>query len=87
MDKHWKGAANQKCSHKGATLKEKRWRFEQKNDFFDGRSWFKFNNLGLVPSMTLKICSSGSKGLKVKVRKFWGLTPTFREVAGKKLVE
>ena len=27
-----------------------------------------------------------AKGLKLKVRKFWGLTPTFAEVTGEKLV-
>ena len=27
-----------------------------------------------------------AKGLKLTVRKFWGLTPTFAEVTGQKLV-
>ena len=27
-----------------------------------------------------------AKGLKLKVRKFWGLIPTFIEVTGKKMV-
>ena len=34
--------------------------------------------------MTLKFYTSLAKGLKLKVRKFWKLTPTFVEVAGSK---
>ena len=54
--------------------------------FFEGWSWFKFNNLGLALGKNLKCYTSLSKGLKLKVRKFWGLNPTFVEVTGKKLV-
>ena len=36
--------------------------------------------------MALKFNTSVAKGLKLKVRKFWGLIPTFVEVTGKKLV-
>ena len=60
--------------------------FDQKNRYFDGFSWFKFNNLGLALGANLKFYSSVAKGLKLKVRKFWGLIPTFAEVAEKKLV-
>ena len=34
--------------------------------------------------MTLKFYTSLAKGLKLKVRKFWKLTPTFVEVARSK---
>ena len=36
--------------------------------------------------MTLKFHSSVSKGLKLRVRRFWKLSPTFVKVTGKKLV-
>ena len=54
--------------------------------FFKGWSWFKFNNLGLALGTNLKFYTSVAKGLKLKVRKFWGLIPTFLEVTGEKLV-
>ena len=44
--------------------------FDQKNHFFQGRSWFKFNNLGLVLGIASKFYTSVAKGLKLKVRKF-----------------
>ena len=53
--------------------------------FFEGWSWFKFNNSGLGLGTTLKFSASVAKGLKLKVRKFWGLFPTFVEVTGVKL--
>ena len=34
----------------------------------------------------MKFCTSVAKGLKLKVRKFWGPNPTFVEVTGEKLV-
>ena len=49
-------------------------------------SWFKFNNLGLEPGTNMKFYTSMAKGLKLSVRKFWGLNSTFVEVTGKKLV-
>ena len=55
-------------------------------DFFEGWSWFKFNNLGLSLGTNLKFYTCLSKGLKVKVRKFWSLIATFVEVTGEKLV-
>ena len=58
----------------------------KKTAFFDGWSWFKFNNLGLAQGTKLKFYTSLSKGLKLKVRKFLGLILTFVEVIGKKLV-
>ena len=58
----------------------------RKITFFEGWSWFKFNNLGLALGTNLKFCTSVAKGLKLKVRKFWGPNPTFVEVTGEKLV-
>ena len=58
-------------------------RFDQKNRFFEGCSWFKFNNLGLALDINLKYYTSVAKELNIKVGKFWGLTPTFVEVTGK----
>ena len=48
-------------------------RFDRKNLFFEGWSWFKFDNLGLALVMALKFCTGATKGLKLKVRKFLGL--------------
>ena len=48
------------------------YRFGQKNRFFEGWSWFKFNNLELVLGMTLKFYCCVEKRLKLKVRKFFG---------------
>ena len=58
----------------------------RKTAFFEGWPWFKFNNLGLALGMNLKFFTSVAKGLKLKVRKFQGLVPTFVEVTGQKLV-
>ena len=58
----------------------------KKTAFFEGCSWFKFNNLGLALSTNLKFYASLSKGLKLKVKKFWELILTFVEVTGEKLV-
>ena len=58
----------------------------EKNIFFVGRSWFKFNNLGLSLCMALKFYTNEAKGLKLKVRMFSGLIPTIVEVTGEKLV-
>ena len=58
----------------------------RKTTFFEGWSWFKFNNLGLALGTNLKFYTSVEKGLKLKVRKFWGIIPTFVEVTGEKLI-
>ena len=42
--------------------------------------------LALALDTNLKLYDSVAKGLKLKVRKFWGLFPTFLEVTGEKLV-
>ena len=54
----------------------------KKPTFFEGWSWFKLNNLGLALGENLKFYTSVAKGLKLKVRKFWGLIPKFVEVSG-----
>ena len=43
--------------------------------------------LKLTLGMALNFYTSVEKALKLKVRKFWGLIPTFAEVTGEKLVE
>ena len=58
----------------------------RKNNFFEGCSWFKFNNLGLAQGMVLKFYASVAKVLKLKVRKLRGLILMFVEVSGEKLV-
>ena len=58
----------------------------KKTPFFEGWSKFKFNNLGLAVGANLTFYTSLWKGLKLKVKKFWGLIPTFVEVTGEKLV-
>ena len=48
------------------------YRFHQKNHFFKGWSWFKFNNLGLALVMALNFYIKLEKWFKLKVRKFLG---------------
>ena len=43
--------------------------------------------MGLALGTNLKFYASVTKGLKLKVRKFWGLIPSFVEVTGEKLVK
>ena len=59
----------------------------EKPFFFERRSWFKFNNLGLAVVMTLKYYASVAKGFQLKLKKFWGLIATFVEITGGKVVE
>ena len=59
----------------------------RKTTFFEGWSSFKFNNLGLALGTALATrYNIVAKGLKLKVRMFWGLIPTFLEVTGEKPV-
>ena len=58
----------------------------KKNNFFEGWSWLKFNNLRLALGTNLEFYTSVAKGLKLKVKEFWGLILTFVEVTGEKLV-
>ena len=44
----------------------------------------KFNNLKLALGTNVKVYTSVAKALKLKVREFVGLIPTFVEVTGKK---
>ena len=60
--------------------------FTVKTNFFDGCSWFKFNDLRLALGKALKFDNSVENGLILKFRKFWGLLSTFVEVTGEKLV-
>ena len=43
------------------------WGFDQRNHFFEGWSWFKFNNLGLALGISLKFYTTVAKGLKLKI--------------------
>ena len=43
-----------------------------------------FNNFELALGVALKFYTGVTKRLKLKVRKFWGLVPTFIEVTGGK---
>ena len=52
----------------------------KKATFFEGWSWFCFNSLRLALVMNLKFYTNDTKRLKLKVRMFLGLTPTFVEV-------
>ena len=54
--------------------------------FLEWWSWLKFNNLGLALGTNLKFFTSVQKGLKLKVRKFWGPNPTFVKVTREKLL-
>ena len=58
----------------------------RKTAFFQGWSWFKFNNLGAGLGKNLKFYTNVAKGLKLKVGKFLGLIHTFAEVTEEKLV-
>ena len=58
----------------------------RKATFFEGWSWFKFNNLELSQVITLKFYISVVKGLKLKVGKFWALNFMFVKFTGNKLV-
>ena len=62
------------------------WDFTRKNNFFEGCSWFKFNNLELALGMTLEFYTSVVKVLKLKVKRFWDLISTFVGITAAKLV-
>lgn len=59
----------------------------RKKHLFEGRSWIKFNYLGLALGIALKLYTSAKKELKLKVRNFWRFIHTSIEVTGEKLVE
>ena len=54
--------------------------------FFEGWSWFKFNNLGVALAMALFFYTSVAIVLKLKCREFSRLTSTFVKVTEEKLV-
>ena len=58
----------------------------RKITFFEDCPWFKFNNLGLAPHTNVTFYISMVKKLKLKVRTFWELIPTFVEGTGEKPV-
>ena len=58
----------------------------RKAAFFEGWSWFKFNNLGLELGKNLKFYTTVVKRSKLKVKKFLWLISTFTEKAEEKLV-
>ena len=58
----------------------------KKTAFFEGWSLRKFNNLRLTPGTNLKFYASVAKVLKLKVRRFLGLVPTFEVVTGENLL-
>ena len=58
----------------------------RKTSFLEGWSWFKFNNLGLALGIDLAFYTSVAKGLKLKVKRFLGIIPTFVEVTKENLV-
>ena len=82
----WPKFGNSSISLREVIITSILWGFDQRNHFFKGWSRLKFNNLGLALGMTLKFYTSAAKGLKLKVRTFCGLSPTFVEVRGEKLV-
>ena len=54
--------------------------FDEKSRFFEGWSWFKFINLRLVLGTAFRFYIHVAKGLKLKVRKFCGLSHMIVEV-------
>ena len=55
----------------------------RKKKICEGRTWFKFNNLGLEPGMSLKFYTSVTKEIKLNVKSFGDVkVPIFIEVTG-----
>ena len=54
----------------------------RRTTFSEGWSWFKFNNLEAQLGMILEFYTTVIKRLKLKVRKFCGLSLMFVEVTG-----
>ena len=52
--------------------------------FWRGACWFKFNNLGLELGKDLTFYTSVAKWLKLKMKTFSGMVPTFVEVTREK---
>ena len=62
------------------------WHLTKEITFVEGGSWFKFSNFGLALGTSLKFYTDVAKVLKLKATKFWGISFTFLEVTGEKLV-
>ena len=77
---------NSSISIKEVIITSMLWGFDQKNHFFEGWSWFEVINEGLSLGMTLKFFASMEKGVELKVKKYFRLSPRFVEVTGEKLV-
>ena len=78
----WPKFSNSSISMRKVTITSILWGFDQKNNILEGCSWFKFNNLGLALGVALKFYRNVIKGLKLRVRKFKRLIPTFVKVTG-----
>ena len=76
----WPKLGNSSISMREVTIASILNGFDQKNQFFEECSLFKFYNLGLVADMALKFSTNAAKRLKLKVKKFWGLVPTEKQV-------
>ena len=72
----WPKLGNSSIIMRKVTITSILYEFDQKKQFFEGYSLFKFNNLGLKVGMALKFYKNVAKGLKWKVKKFFGLVPT-----------
>ena len=66
----WLKLGNSSISMREVTIASILYGFDQKNQFFEESSLFKFYNLGLAVDMALKFSTSAAKRLKLKVKKF-----------------
>ena len=67
----WPKFGNSNISMREVIITSILWGFDQKKPlFFEGCSWFKFNNLGMALVMALKFYTSLAKGLKLKSQSF-----------------
>ena len=58
----------------------------EKQIFYEGFSWFKFNKFGLALGIALKFHTSVAKErVETKIQKVFGLIPRVVEVTGKNL--
>ena len=78
----WPKFGNSSISTRKVIISSISSQIHQKNHSFEGWYWFKLNNLGLAIGTNLKFYTSMTKELKLKLRKFWGVNPTFLEDTG-----
>ena len=57
----WPKLGNSRSSMREVIITSILWGFHQKNEFFEGCSWFKLNNLGLALGMVLKFYTSDAR--------------------------